>query len=109
MDGWLLPINKVTSLGAYIRVVRGKWSNPFELPARKWLFLGLSGLVIGASWVCQFRALQLGEASKVAPVDKMSLVLVPLFAFTFLGKRPSFREWSGITMVAGGFMVSAFK
>jgi transporter family protein len=45
----------------------------------------------------------------MAPVDKMSLVLVPLFAFTFLGKRPSFREWSGIAMVAGGFMVSAFK
>jgi transporter family protein len=47
-----MPINKVTSLGAYIRVVRGKWSNPFELPARKWLFLGLSGLAIGASWFC---------------------------------------------------------
>jgi transporter family protein len=109
MHGWLLPINKVTLLGAYIRVVRGKWSNPFEMPARKWLFLELSGLSIGASWVCYFRAHQLGEAFKVAPVDKMSLVLVPQFAFTSLGKRPSFREWSGIAMVAGGVMVSAFK
>lgn len=87
----------------------GKWRNPFELPARTWLFLGLSGLATGASWVCYFRALQLGEASKVAPVDKMSLVLVAIFAFTFLGERPSLREWSGIAMVAGGVLVLAFK
>ncbi|MEB2364331.1 MAG: EamA family transporter, partial [Bryobacterales bacterium] len=52
----------------------GKWSNPFELPARTWLFLGLSGLATGASWVCYFRALQIGDASKVAPVDKFSVV-----------------------------------
>jgi len=87
----------------------GKWSNPFELSARIWLFLGLSGLATGASWVCYFRALQLGEASKVAPVDKMSLVLVAIFAFTFLGERPSLREWIGIAMVAGGVLVLAFK
>ena len=87
----------------------GKWSNPFELPGRTWLFLGLSGLATGASWVCYFRALQVGEASKVAPVDKMSLVLVAVFAFTFLGERPSLREWSGIAMVASGVLVLAFK
>ena len=87
----------------------GKWCNPFELPARTWLFLGLSGLATGASWVCYFRALQLGEASKVAPVDKLSLVLVAIFAFTFLGERPSVREWAGIAMVAGGVLVLAFK
>ena len=87
----------------------GKWSNPFELPPRTWLFLGLSGLATGASWVCYFRALQLGEASKVAPVDKLSLVLVAIFAFTFLGERPSLQEWAGIAMVAGGVLVLAFK
>jgi transporter family protein len=87
----------------------GKWSNPFELPARTWFFLGLSGLTTGGSWVCYFRALQVGEASKVAPVDKLSLVLVAIFAFTFLGERPSLREWSGIAMVAGGVLVLAFK
>ena len=87
----------------------GKWSNPFALPARTWLFLGLSGLATGASWVCYFRALQVGEASKVAPVDKLSLVLVALFAFAFLGERPSLREWSGIAMVAGGVLVLAIK
>lgn len=87
----------------------GKWTNPFKLSAKTWLFLGLSGLATGASWVCYFRALKIGDASKVAPVDKLSLVLVAVFAFTFLGERPSLREWSGIAMVAGGVLLLAFK
>ena len=87
----------------------GKWSNPLALPTKTWLFLGLSGLATGASWVCYFRALKVGEASKVAPVDKLSLVLVAIFAFAFLGERPSLREWTGIAMVAGGVLVLAFK
>ena len=87
----------------------GKWSNPFALSPRTWIFLSLSGLATGASWVCYFRALQIGEASKVAPVDKLSLVLVAIFAFTFLGERPSLREWGGIAMVAGGVLVLAIK
>ncbi|MEO6854904.1 MAG: EamA family transporter [Rhodoferax sp.] len=87
----------------------GKWSNPLQLPTKTWVFLGLSGLATGASWVCYFRALQIGEASKVAPVDKLSLVLVAIFAFAFLGERPSLREWSGIAMVAGGVLVLAIK
>ena len=84
----------------------GKWSNPLTLPTKTWIFLGLSGLATGASWVCYFRALQLGEASKVAPVDKLSLVLVAIFAFAFLGERPALREWTGIAMVAGGVLVT---
>ena len=87
----------------------GKWSNPFELPSKTWLFLGLSGLAPGASWVCYFRALQLGEASKVAPIDKFSLVLVALFAVVFLGERPSLRDWGGIVMIAGGVLVLAIR
>ena len=87
----------------------GKWSNPFRLPQKTWLFLGLSGLATGASGVCYFRALQAGDASKVAPVDKLSLVLVAIFAFAFLDERPSLREWIGIAMVAGGVLVLAFK
>ena len=90
-------------------VATGKWSNPAALPMRTWWFLGLSGLATGASWVCYFRALQLGEASKVAPVDKVSLVLVAVFAFAFLGERPSLREWAGIALVAAGVVVLAFK
>jgi transporter family protein len=87
----------------------GKWSNPFLLPSKTWLFLGLSGLATGASWVCYFRALQIGDASKVAPIDKLSLVLVVIFAVIFLNERPSLREWSGIAMVAGGVLVLAIK
>ena len=87
----------------------GKWSNPLLLSSRTWLFLGLSGLATGASWVCYFRALQIGEASKVAPVDKLSLVLVAIFAFAFLGERPTLREWAGIAMVAAGVLVLAIK
>ncbi len=87
----------------------GKWSNPFALPSKTWLFLSLSGLATGASWICYFRALQAGDASKVAPVDKLSLVLVAIFAFAFLGERPVPREWLGIAMVAGGVLVLAIK
>ncbi len=85
----------------------GKWSNPFALSSRTWLFLALSALATGASWVCYFRALQIGDASKVAPVDKLSLVLVAIFAVAFLGERPSLREWAGIALVAGGVLILA--
>lgn len=87
----------------------GKWQNPAALPHRALAFLALSGVATGASWVCYFRALQLGEASKVAPVDKFSIVLVALFAVLFLQERPSFREWTGIALVAAGVLVLAFK
>ena len=87
----------------------GKWSNPLSLSPKTWLFLGLSALATGASWVCYFRALQIGEASKVAPVDKFSLVLVAIFAFVFLGERPSLQQWSGIALVAAGVLVLAIK
>lgn len=87
----------------------GKWSDPFKLPAKTWLFLLLSALATGASWVCYFRALQMGEASKVAPVDKLSLALVAIFAFAFLGERPSGREWLGIALVAIGVLVLGLK
>jgi len=87
----------------------GKWSDPFALPAKTWTFLGLSALATGASWICYFRALQIGDASKVAPVDKLSLVLVAIFAFTFLGERPAPREWVGIAMIAAGVLLLAIK
>jgi transporter family protein len=80
----------------------GKLSNPFILHFKTWLFLVLSGLATGASWVCYFRALKMGEASKVAPVDKLSLLLVALFAVLFLGERPTAREWFGILLVGAG-------
>lgn len=87
----------------------GKWADPRTLSPRTLTFLGLSALATGASWLCYFRALQVGEASKVAPVDKFSLVLVALFAVAFLGERPAPREWLGIGLVAAGVLVLAVK
>jgi len=90
-------------------VLSGQWSNPLAWPGRTWFFLALSALATGASWVCYFRALQLGPASQVAPVDKFSLVLVAVFAVWFLGERPAPREWLGIGLVAAGVLVLAIK
>lgn len=87
----------------------GKWTHPLEIAPRAWLFLTLSGLATGASWVCYFRALKLGEASRVAPVDKFSLVLVAVFAVLFLGERPSAAQWLGISLVGLGVMVLALS
>lgn len=98
----------IVVLSAFVGLT-GKWTNPLSLSPRTWVFLGLSGLATGASWVCYFRALKIGAASQVAPVDKFSLVLVALFAVIFLGERPSLREWSGIALVASGVLVLAFK
>lgn len=95
-------------LAAFV-VGTGQWSSPLQWSGRTWLFLVLSALATGASWVCYFRALQLGNASQVAPVDKFSLVLVAVFAVCFLGERPAPREWLGIALVATGVLVLAFK
>lgn len=87
----------------------GKFRDPFKLHPKTWIFLTLSGLATGASWVCYFRALKVGEASKVAPVDKLSLLLVALFAVLFLGERPVAREWFGILLVGTGVIILALK
>lgn len=87
----------------------GKWKDPFDLAPKTWIFLTLSGLATGASWLCYFRALQLGEAAKVAPVDKLSVVLVAVFAVIFLGERPLVKDWFGILLVAAGVVVLGLK
>ncbi len=87
----------------------GKWTNPLQLPGKTLGFLLLSGLATGASWVCYFRALKIGDVSKVAPVDKLSLLLVAVFAVLFLDERPSLREWIGILLVASGVLILAIK
>jgi len=98
----------VLALSAFV-YASGKWSSPLRLRPQTLMFLMLSGLATGASWVCYFRALQLGQASKVAPIDKLSVVLVALFAVLFLGERPSARDWSGIALVAAGVLVLGLK
>ena len=98
----------VLVLGALV-FARGKWMNPMLLRGQTLWWLLLSGLATGASWVCYFRALKLGPASKVAPIDKLSVVLVALFAVLFLGERPGARDWFGIALVAGGVLVLGLK
>jgi transporter family protein len=98
----------VAVLGTFVAVT-GKWRDPRALPARSTTFLVLSALATGASWVCYFRALKVGEAARVAPVDKLSVVLVAVFAVSFLGERPGGREWLGIAMVAAGVLVLSLR
>lgn len=89
--------------------VAGKWRDPFALAPRTWLFLGASAAATGASWLCYFRALQAGPASRVAPIDKLSVVLVALFAVAFLGERPAVKDWAGIGLIGGGVLLLALK
>lgn len=86
-----------------------KWQSVGSLSAKNWTFLILSGLATGASWLAYFKALQMGEASKVAPVDKFSIVLVAFMAVLFLKERPSVQEWLGIGLITAGVLVLALK
>jgi bacterial/archaeal transporter family protein len=83
--------------------------NPGPISQKSWIFLVLSGLGTGASWLCYFRALKLGPATLVAPIDKLSVVLVALFGVVFLGERPSLNGWLGIALIAAGAVLIAFK
>jgi transporter family protein len=87
----------------------GQFATSGPISARTWTFLILSGLGTGASWLCYFRALKLGPATLVAPIDKLSVVFVALFAFAFLGERPSATGWLGIGLIAAGAVIIAIK
>ena len=87
----------------------GKWINPLQLPGTTVGWLTLSALATGASWMCYFRALQRGPAAQVAPVDKLSVVLVAIFAVAFLQERLAWREWLGVAMIGGGVLLMALR
>ncbi len=87
----------------------GQFTNPGPISPKSWMFLVLSGLGTGASWLCYFRALKLGPATLVAPIDKLSVVLVALFGVVFLGERPSLNGWLGIVLIATGAALIAFR
>jgi bacterial/archaeal transporter family protein len=95
-------------LGVFVYTA-GKWQGTSVIGGRSGLFLVLSALATGASWVCYYRALKVGDAVKVAPVDKLSVVLVAIFAVVFLGERPAPRDWLGIALVALGVVLLALK
>ncbi|MCB1347959.1 MAG: EamA family transporter [Maritimibacter sp.] len=85
----------------------GQWRPVSSIPARAVLFLVLSGLATGASWLAYFRALKLGDAARVAPIDKLSVVLVAVFAAVFLGESLKLVNWIGIAFVAVGALLVA--
>lgn len=105
---FLRTIVVLVSLGLILSAT-GQFSHPGPMPTRSWIFLVLSGLATGASWLCYFRALKLGPATLVAPIDKLSVVLVALFGVVFLGERPSHNGWIGIALIAAGAVIIAVK
>ncbi|EIU1334240.1 EamA family transporter [Pseudomonas aeruginosa] len=98
----------LVTLGGILAVL-GKFQAPGSIPPRSWLFLVLSGLATGASWICYFRALKLGPASLVVPLDKFSVVLVALLGVAFLGERLDLRQWLGVALVTAGVVVLAIR
>jgi transporter family protein len=91
-----------------IAYASGSWQQPSSVPAKTWLFLVLSGAATGASWICYFRALKLGDAGRVAPVDKLSVV-VSVFAVLFLGERLALPNWLGVILIACGAVLVAYR
>ena len=87
----------------------GQWQPLNEISTRTWAFLVLSGLGTGASWLCYFRALKLGDAARVAPIDKLSVVFVAVLGVSFLGERLSGVNWAGVALIAAGAVLVALK
>ncbi len=87
----------------------GQWQPLQSISTRTWIFLVLSGLGTGASWLCYFRALKLGDAARVAPVDKLSVVFVAVLGATFLGERLSGVNWLGVALIAAGSLLVALQ
>lgn len=94
---------------AGILTVLGEWRPLGSISPRTYLFLVMSGLGTGASWLCYFRALQLGDAARVAPIDKLSVVLVALFGVSFLGEKLSGANWAGVALIAAGAVLVGWK
>ncbi len=94
---------------AAILSVTGGWQSPSEISTRTYVFLLLSGLGTGASWLCYFHALKLGEAARVAPIDKLSVVMVAIFGVAFLGERLSATNWIGVGLIAAGAILVALQ
>jgi transporter family protein len=98
----------ICALAAFL-VATDQWQPFGSVSGRSYLFLILSGLAAGGSWVCYFRALKIGKASQVAPIDKLSVVLVALFGVTVLGERLTLSNWFGVALIALGAILVAYK
>ena len=90
-------------------VITNHWQAPSTVSNRTWIFLVLSGLATGLSWICYFRALKIGNASQVAPIDKLSVVLVAIIAAVFLGEKMSQINWIGVALIGVGAVLVAVQ
>ena len=99
----------VIAVLAGILTALGEWRPLGSIGARTYTFLALSGMATGASWLCYFRALQLGDASRVAPIDKLSVVLVAIFGVAALGERLAPQNWLGVALIALGAWLVAWR
>ncbi|MEW5425237.1 EamA family transporter [Amorphus sp. 3PC139-8] len=96
----------LAALALMLTLTKG-WQSLSTIQPRSALFLVLSGLATGASWLCYFRALKLGDAARVAPVDKLSVVMVAVFGALILGERLSAMNWAGVALIAAGAILVA--
>src|SRR5574344_40295 len=96
----------VVVLMAWVMVfITNAQSGLFEISKKSWIFLILSGLATGASWLCYYKALQIGEASKVVPVDKLSVVITLILAFVFLHESFTFKSLIGCVLITAGTLI----
>jgi transporter family protein len=93
----------------FILAATGQFQAPGSVSGRTYLFLVLSGLATGGSWICYFRALKIGQAAQVAPIDKLSVVLVAIFGVIFLGERLTAPNWLGVALIAAGAVLGAYR
>lgn len=89
--------------------VTGEWQPLSSIGRRTWVFLALSGAATGLSWLCYFRALKLGPASGVAPIDKLSVLFVAVFSIVFLGEQLRLTNWLGIGLLAAGAVLAGMR
>ena len=93
----------------FILAATGQFQAPGSVSGQTYLFLVLSGLATGGSWICYFRALKIGQAAQVAPIDKLSVVLVAIFGVIFLGERLTVPNWLGVALIAAGAVLVAYR
>lgn len=105
----LIRTGVILAVLAALVLATGQWEPLSGVGTRTWVFLILSGLATGASWLCYFRALKLGDASRVAPLDKMSVVLVAIFGVVFLRERLAGLNWLGVGLIALGAVLVAIR
>lgn len=99
----------IAAVLAAILAATGQFQSPQSISGRSYLFLLLSGLATGASWLCYFRALKIGDAARVAPVDKLSVVIVAVFGVLFLGEKLSPVNWLGVILCTAGIILVAVR